>query len=285
MSEVYQQLLLKFLNWFNSFILLLPNILIAITLVVLFFFLSRYVNKIIYRILKRVSKNEAVNKLMSNILTGLFLLVGLFVGLDIVGLDKALTSLLASAGIAGLAVGLAFQDPILNIISGAIMSFKQPFNIGDMVVSNGYSGIIKAITLRSTHIKTFTGEDVFIPNKSVLQNPLENYTLTKWRRVDIQCGVSYTDDLELVQQIAQNTINEHIDIDHKQPIEFIYTEFGDSSINFELRFWLDLSEEKNYLITKSKAIIALKKSFDQEGITIPYPIRTLDLPQSLTIEK
>lgn len=278
MSEVYQQLLLKFLNWFNSFILLLPNILIAITLVVLFFFLSRYVNKIIYRILKRVSKNEAVNKLMSNILTGLFLLVGLFVGLDIVGLDKALTSLLASAGIAGLAVGLAFQDPILNIISGAIMSFKQPFNIGDMVVSNGYSGIIKAITLRSTHIKTFTGEDVFIPNKSVLQNPLENYTLTKWRRVDIQCGVSYTDDLELVQQIAQNTINEHIDIDHKQPIEFIYTEFGDSSINFELRFWLDLSEEKNYLITKSKAIIALKKSFDQEGITIPYPIRTLDLP-------
>lgn len=285
MSEVYQQLLLKFLNWFNSFILLLPNILIAITLVVLFFFLSRYVNKIIYRILKRVSKNEAVNKLMSNILTGLFLLVGLFVGLDIVGLDKALTSLLASAGIAGLAVGLAFQDPILNIISGAIMSFKQPFNIGDMVVSNGYSGIIKAITLRSTHIKTFTGEDVFIPNKSVLQNPLENYTLTKWRRVDIQCGVSYTDDLELVQQIAENTINEHIDIDHKQPIEFIYTEFGDSSINFELRFWLDLSEEKNYLITKSKAIIALKKSFDQEGITIPYPIRTLDLPQSLTIEK
>ena len=241
--------------------------------------------KLCNRLLARFSENLAIKNLLSSLITSVFLLFGLFLSLGILGLDKTVTSLLAGAGIIGLAIGLAFQDPILNIISGVIMSVKKPFNIGDTIVTNGYNGIIKDITLRSTHLKTFTGEDVFIPNKSVLQNPLENFTLTQWRRVDISCGVSYSSDLEKVQEVAIKAIKEHIEHDRSKPVDFVYSEFGDSSINFELRFWLDLAEEKDYLVSKSNAIIALKKAFDKEGITIPFPMRTIEFSSPLSVEK
>jgi len=243
------------------------------------------VRKLCNRLLARFSENLAIKNLLSSLITSVFLLFGLFLSLGILGLDKTVTSLLAGAGIIGLAIGLAFQDPILNIISGVIMSVKKPFNIGDTIVTNGYNGIIKDITLRSTHLKTFTGEDVFIPNKSVLQNPLENFTLTQWRRVDISCGVSYSSDLEKVQEVAIKAIKEHIEHDRSKPVDFVYSEFGDSSINFELRFWLDLAEEKDYLVSKSNAIIALKKAFDKEGITIPFPMRTIEFSSPLSVEK
>lgn len=90
--------------------------------------------KTVLNVLTQISQNEAVSRLMSNLITIAFLLIGLFLALGILGLDKTVTSLLAGAGILGLAIGLAFQDPILNIISGVIMSFKKPFNIGDTIL-------------------------------------------------------------------------------------------------------------------------------------------------------
>lgn len=285
MTNALELLSQKFDSWLHEFILLLPNLAIAIVVVVLFFFLSRYVKKFLLKVISKLSGNEAVSRLMSNLLTAAFLAIGLFLALGIMGLDKTVTSLLAGAGILGLAIGLAFQDPILNVISGVIMSFKKPFNIGDTITSNGFNGVIMSITLRSTHIKTFTGEDVFIPNKLVLQNPMENFTLTKWRRVDIECGISYHEDLEKVKSIAIQAIESSVEFDTSKPVEFLYSGFGDSSINFDLRFWLTLAEEKNYLESKSEGIIALKKAFDREGITIPFPMRTIEFLNGTPTQK
>lgn len=281
MTDAFNKLASKLEVWLENFVLLLPNLGIGIALMVIFVFLSRYIKKTVLHLVSKISQNEAVNRLMSNLITITFLLIGLFLVLGILSLDKTVTSLLAGAGILGLAVGLAFQDPILNVISGVIMSFKKPFNIGDTITSNNYNGVIKAITLRSTQLKTFTGEDVFIPNKLVLQNPMENFTLTQWRRVDIQCGVSYNDDLDKVKEIAVNAIQKSVEYDDSKPIEFLYSGFGDSSINFDLRFWLTVSEEKNYLQSKSEAIIAIKKAFDANGITIPFPIRTVEFSNAI----
>lgn len=285
MQEALNKLISKFESWLDSIILILPNAVIALIVVVLFFFLSRYIKKLCFKFMSKFSENEAVNRLMSNILTAIFLLIGLFLGLSIMGLDKTVTSLLAGAGVVGLAVGLAFQDPILNIISGVVMSLKKPFNIGDTISSNGYNGVIKTINLRAIHLKTFTGEDVFIPNKAVLQNPMENFTLTKWRRVDIECGVDYSSNLENVKEIAVKTIESRVAHDETKAVEFIYTEFGDSSINFNLRYWLEMSEEADYLVSKSDAIIELKKAFDKDGISIPFPMRTIEFSSPININK
>lgn len=284
MKDSFNKLYDKIESWVDSFIIMLPNLAVALAILILSVFVARLLKKVFLKLLKRFSNNTAVNNLLSNILTVIIVTVGLFISLGILNLDKTVTSLLAGAGVVGLAVGLAFQEPILNILSGIMMSVREPFNIGDIVKSNGYFGNITQITLRSTTIKKFSGEDVIIPNKLVIQNPIENYSLTKYRRVDIDCGVSYNDDLEKAEEIALTAIKENIDHDKNKPVELVYTDFGDSSINFTLRFWLDSDNQLNYLKRKSEAIKAVKKAFDSNDISIPFPIRTVEFSQKQEIK-
>ena len=197
--------------------------------------------------------------------------------MSVLNLDQAVTSLLAGAGLIGLAVGLAFQEPIINTISGILMTFKKPYHAGDLIESNGILGTIQRIDLRSTYLKLLSGELVVIPNKSVIQSPLKNYTITGERRVEVKCGVSYSDDLEKVKKLAVQAIEEHVEYDTDREIQFFYEGFGDSSINFSLRFWISMCKQPDFLKAKSDAIIALKKTFDQQDVNIPFPIRTLDI--------
>jgi len=284
MKDAYNLVMDKLENWGEGLISMLPNIIAAVLVAIVFYFLSKGISKLFSKLISKVSNNEAINKLLSKVISVIILIAGLFIALGILDLDKTVTSLLAGAGVVGLAIGLAFQDPILNVLSGIIMSMREPFNIGDQIESNGFHGTIQKISLRSTKLKKFTGEDVIIPNKMVIQNPLVNYTLTNHRRVDIACGVGYEDDLELAQKTAIEAIENNIDHEDSRPVELFYNEFGDSSINFNLRFWLNMSEQKNYLDFKSKAIIELKKAFDKEGINIPFPIRTLTIDEGSQLD-
>ena len=200
----------------------------------------------------------------------------LFVVLGILNLDKALTSLLAGAGVVGLAVGLALQDPIINTFSGIIMSVKELYNVGDLVETNDYFGVIEKINLRSTILRTPTGQRVVIPNKDIVQNPLTNYSYSGERRIDVSCGVSYGDDLEKAKDIAVTAIQEGVDHNTNRDVELYFKEFGDSSINFIIRFWIKATSQAKYLTAQSAAIIAIKNAFDKNNIAIPFPIRTID---------
>lgn len=269
----------KVYGWYENFLLILPNLLMAIAVIVVFYFLARGIKKGLLKLIGKVSADRAVIRLLANISTVAIMVIGLFVALDIMHLDKTVTSILAGAGVMGLAVGLAFQDPILNVISGVLLSVRSmPFKIDDLVKTSGYYGHVHRITLRSTIIRTLDGVDVVIPNKTVIQNPIENVTLTPNRRIDIACGVGYGSDLEHVHKTAIKAV-QSLDRDTSKEIEVMFTEFGDSSINFILRYWVKNSEEKYYLDNRSAGIIALKKAFDQEGINIPFPIRTLEFNQ------
>lgn len=269
----------KAMEWGQSALEAIPSILLAILVVVLSVFVARMVKRIVLRAMNRFSKNQAVMRLVANLSTVVIFCLGLFIALDILELEKTVTSLLAGAGVVGLAVGLAFQDPLLNIISGIALTIKDvPFEIGDLVKSNGYYGYVQKISLRSTYIQTITGEDVIIPNKMVLQNPIENFSMNKIRRVDVFCGVAYNSDLEKVRDLTIQCVKDNITVAQGKRIEFMYTEFGGSSINFTVRFWTHEISETDYFDNRSKVIIPLKKIFDDNGVVIPFPIRTLDVP-------
>lgn len=274
--QAIQNLIEKLEGWVNTIVVAIPNIIVAAIVLGVGILLSRYVNKYVGKLIRRFSNHQAVNRLISSIITTVFVLLVLFIVLSILQLDMALQSLLASAGVAGLAVGLALQDPIVNLFSGVMMSARHAFRIGDLIESNGYFGTISNINLRSTQVKTPEGQIVVLPNKLVYQNPLKNYTDGKQRRIDLSCGVSYADDLEEVQKIGVETINEQVEGILNRPVELLFTEFGDSSINFVLRFWIGDTNQTSYLKARSQAIIALKKAFDQAGVSIPFPIRTID---------
>jgi len=276
LKESWNNLVEKLLGWFDSLVVALPNIILAALVGGIAIFAAKYIRKNTERLLRRLVANNTLVSVGSNVITAIFFLLSLFVVLSILDLDKALTSLLAGAGVVGLAVGLALQDPLVNLFSGVLMSVRKYYKIGDLIKSNDYFGKIQKINLRSTIILTPDGQEVIIPNKKVVQNPLVNFSNNGKRRIDISCGVAYGDDLEEARSIAVKAIKENIDYDKGRPVELFFNEFGDSSINFTLRFWKQISEQGPFLAAQSEAIIALKKAFDEHGITIPFPIRTMD---------
>jgi small-conductance mechanosensitive channel len=203
-------------------------------------------------------------------------LIGVFIALGILNLDGTVKSLLAGAGIIGLALGFAFQDIASNFISGMLLSIRHPFGIGDIIDTNGYYGTFVKMNLRNTVLLTPQGQRVFLPNKMVFESPFENYTSESRRRIDLSCGDSYGDDLEKAKKLAIQAVESINSYDTTRPVELYYNEFGDSSINYVIRFWVNFNTNNDFWNAQSDAIMAIKKLYDDEDIMIPFPIRTLD---------
>lgn len=263
-------------EWITGFIAMLPNLIVAIIIVILFYVLARLARNGASNLFKRFSANLAVNSLFANIIFIALLATGLFVALGVLNLDKTVTTLLAGIGIVGLALGFAFQDIAANFISGILIAFQQPFRVGDIIENNDHIGTVTDISLRITTINTFQGLEVLIPNKNLFQDVVINYTRTNERRVDLDVGVSYGDDLAKVKQVTLDAVSKLDSIDKNREVTLFFKEFGDSSINFSVRFWAKTPRQPDYLAALSDAVMAIQVAYDQNDIMIPFPIRTLD---------
>ncbi len=266
----------KLQQWLEQFIAMLPNLTVAIIVITLFYFLAKIIKQFSAKLFYRFSDRQAIRDLFSTIVYFLVLLVGLVVSLNIMQLEQTVSSILAGAGIIGLALGFAFQDISANLISGVLIIFRKPFRQGDIIDTNEYKGIVQTINLRSTVLRTFQGLHVIIPNKEVFQNPIINLTLTDNRRIDLKIGVSYADDLEKVKEVTIQSLKELPNLLEDKEINIYFNEFGDSAINLTAMFWINFTSQQQYLESKSQAIMNIKKAYDGNNITIPFPIRTLD---------
>ncbi len=275
-SNAFNIVIEKLETWLESLTAMLPNMVVALLILIVFFFLARITRNLTQKGLNKFSDRKALNSLITTTLHVLIIGAGVMIALSILQLDKAVSSLLAGAGIIGLALGFAFQDIAANYMSGILMAIRKPIVVGDIIETNGYMGVVEKISLRVTTIRTFQGLHVIIPNKEVFQNPVTNYTKTNVRRIDLECGVSYGDDLEKVKEIAESAIEKQDFYIKDEGVNLFFTSFGDSSINFSLRFWIEYPDQPGFMKSRSEAIMALKRAFDENDIAIPYPIRTLD---------
>jgi small conductance mechanosensitive channel len=273
--DIYRIIEGKVIAWIEELIAMLPNFALAALVLIIGVMAAGKIRTISRRLIDRISDRAIVNNLFVSFIYIFFLGVVLFSVLSILQLDKAVTSILAGAGILGLALAFAFQDIAANVTSGIMITFRRPIHVGDLIETNGFLGKVKEVNLRDTVVETLQGEDVIIPNKDLFQKSIKNYSLTKKRRLDIDVGISYGEDLEQVRKIVLEALDT---LPHRseQPIKFFYTNFSDSSIDFQVCIWLNTYEQPKYRETRSEAIIKIKKAFDQNKITIPFPIRTLD---------
>ncbi|WP_339839561.1 mechanosensitive ion channel family protein [uncultured Flavobacterium sp.] len=275
-TEPVQTVVQKLESWLDTFINMLPNMAVTLLLLIIFLLLAKFGSKLFRKLFYKASNNEALGHLFSTVIYGIILSIGLFIMLGVLGLNKALTSILAGIGVIGLAFGFAFQDIAANFLSGIILAFNRPFKIGEIIEINDIMGQVTRTGLRDTAIATFQGQEVYIPNKDFLQHAFYNFSVLEKRRIDITVGVSYADDLDQVEDIVLSTIKSLDGVIDKDLMVFDYSEFDSSSINFNVRFWIEYPGEPSYFVMKSKAIKAIKKAFDEQDITIPFPIRTLD---------
>lgn len=263
-------------DWITTFFEMLPNLVVALLVLIFFYAIGKFAQKGVAKLLGKATTNRTITNLLETIISISIIGIGIFIALSVLRLDGAVTSLLAGAGIIGLALGFAFQDIASNFISGVILSIRHPFGIGDIIQTNDYYGTVTTLNLRNTVIRTVTGQIVYIPNKKVFENPLENFTSTGLRRIDLSCGISYGDDLEKVKRVATDAVDVVESVLSDRGIEFYYDEFGNSSINFKIRFWVAFATNPDFWKVRSEAIIAISKAFDENDIMIPFPIRTLD---------
>lgn len=275
-NNAYQLIIDKLTLWAKDLIRLLPNIALAALILVLGFFIAKSVKNGLRKVIRRFIHNETLDNLFSSLIYIFLLGIVIFIALSVLKLDKAVTSILAGAGILGLALAFAFQDIAANFMSGIFLSVRSPLSVGDIVKIKEYMGKVEEINLRDTVIRTYQGQMVIIPNKDVFQNPIENYSLLGKRRMDLAVGVSYGDDLEMVKRITIEAVKDIEGLSKDDEITMFYTDFGDSSINFVIRLWVCTTEQINFLEVKSQAIIRIKKAYDANDIMIPFPIRTMD---------
>lgn len=270
-------LLMEKLNaWSDTAVQMLPNLIVALVVLVIFYFLGRAMRMGAERLMRRVGTTSSVRQLLSRVAQFAVLAAGLMIALSVLKLENAVTSLLAGAGVAGLAIGFAFQDMAANFMAGVGLSFRRPFQIGDLVETNDETGFCERIHLRSTELRTADGRLVIIPNKDIFQSPLVNHSHHKRRRVDLEGGVSYDDDLEKVASLVRAACEEVPQRLDDRDVQVYFTGFGNSSIDFVARFWVPYDKQADYLEAQSDAIVRIKRSFDENGVTIPFPIRTLD---------
>lgn len=285
-SEAYQ-IILKELNlWFTVVVKFLPNFLFAIMAMLAFHYIAKFTRKISLKIFTRVSDSTTINSVLVQLLFITIELVGVFVALNVLGLSKAVTSLLAGAGVVGLALSFAFQDLATNFISGFFIVTQKPFVLGDLIKTNDYQGHVKEINLRTVMIEDLDGQDIILPSKMIIQNPLTNYSLVKKRRINLKIGVSYNSDLNQVKEVTVATVKQIPAVDtSKGGILIDFDEFGDSAITFTLRFWIGKSGESDYNSALAQAIMAITEVYRKNNINIPFPIRTLHMMPKQSDEK
>jgi small conductance mechanosensitive channel len=266
----------KLYNWGVELVRMLPNLILAALVLVLGLYLAKLIRNFSRRVIRRLSHGAVITDLLSSFIYIICIGIVLFAVLSIMQLDKAVTSILAGAGIAGLALAFAFQDIAANFMSGFLIIIRKPLRVGDIVKVQDYMGRVVAVNLRDTVLQTFQGQMVIIPNKEVFQNPIENFSLLGKRRMDLTVGVSYGEDLQKVKDVTLNAVKDIEGLSPADTISFFFEEFSDSSINFQIRIWAATPDQPDYLRVRSEAIMRIKKAYDENGITIPFPIRTLD---------
>lgn len=259
-------------SWVLGFVASLPNVVAAAIVAVLFWYLAKVVRTSISHLVLRFSQNVPVAHLLAGIFQGITVLSGFFIALGILNLHKTVTSLLAGAGVVGLAIGFAFQEIASNFLSGVFIAFRKPFKIGDIVKVKGYEGEIHDVDLRTTRIMTVDGQDVMIPNKDMFTSAVTNFTFISRRRVEIDIGVYYGQDLRRVRDIAMEALKGVEGRVLNLMPEVYYKSIIESVSTFRVLVWIEKSDPTSYLIALNDIILRLKDAFEENAITAAYPV-------------
>lgn len=275
-EKAWAELTTKIFDWIDTIVLGLPNFFIAVFILILFILFAKYSSKLVDKLFRKSNAQDSIRTVSVKVFRVVIISLGIFISLGILNLNSVLTTVLGAAGVLGLAVGFALQGTLHNTFSGIIISFIPKLQIGDWIETNNYAGFVVDINLRSVVIQTVDYNLVVIPNSKIVDAPFKNFSRTPRGRIILTCGVGYESDLPKVQEITENAIKEIFEQHPGESIQFFYTEFGDSSINYQLRFWANVANQGDVYKAQHEAILAIKAAYNENDINIPFPIRTLD---------
>lgn len=232
--------------------------------------LGLWIIRIFTRAFSKFLDKKAIDPSLKPFLKSLFgsvLKVLLFVSvLGMIGIE--MTSFIAILGAAGLAVGLALSGTLQNFAGGVVILLLKPFKVGDFIEASGYLGTVKGIQIFNTVLKTPDNKIIIIPNSSLMNASLTNYSAEETRRVDWTFGIAYGDSYDKAKEVLMNLLDSDERI-HKDPLPFIaLSGLGDSSVNIVVRVWVNSADYWPVFFEINEKVY---KTFDKEGLSIPFP--------------
>ena len=248
------------------------NIVIAL----LIFYVGKFVISLVVRALRKVMRKQEVDKTLETFVCNLvrmaLMVVVVIAAIGALGIQT--TSFIAIFGAAGLAVGLALQGSLSNFAAGVLIVLFRPYRVGDFIEAAGIAGAVEQVQILTTVLRTGDNKRIIVPNGQIMDSIITNYSANETRRVDMVVGVSYSDDLDKVRATIQELVaaDERI-LDEPAPTIAV-SELADSSVNFVVRPWV---KTPDYWAVMFDLTEAIKKRFDKEDISFPFPQQDVHL--------
>ncbi len=236
-----------------------------LTLIIGFWIIGRITN-VLSRAMEKRDFDPTIRPFLTSLVSvGLKILLLLSVA-QMFGVET--TSFVAIFGALAFAVGLALQGNLAHFAAGILVLIFKPFRVGDFIVTQGYSGTVKEIQIFNTILTTLDSRIIIIPNGQITSGPIENLTASVERKVPMVFGISYKDDIDKARKVIQEVADACPHILHDKPVDILITELGDSSVNFAVRPW---AKTEDYWDVHFYMHEHIKKAFDQNGVSIPFP--------------
>jgi len=250
----------------------LTTLSVAAVIVVLGWFANKISNKMVDKAIKERGgdKNAAISA--KKVTAYAIYPVTIVIASGVLGVPVG--SFGTALGLIGLGLSFALKDVIANFITGILILIGQPFKVGDQIKAAGEEGTVKDIKVRATDIKTYDGRKVIVPNSQLYNGVVINNTAYDERRFEVIVGIGYDDDINTAVELAHESLNESEMVETETEPQVLVNELGGSSVNLKLRGWTKPSKA-NMVQAASQVTQSVKEKYDQEGIDIPYPIKTV----------
>ncbi|MFC0446135.1 mechanosensitive ion channel domain-containing protein [Pseudidiomarina halophila] len=269
----------KFQELTGTTLQLMPLLLIALTVVVLFWFIGGWVSRR-GDWLQRFGLSELGAMLGKRVIRLTITLIGLIIALEILNATALFSAVLGVAGVFGIALGFAFRNIVENYLAGILLSARNPFRIGDFIQINEFTGRVMRLTSRDTVLMTLDGNHLRIPNSVIITSSMTNFSLNPLRRFEFNVDISPDADLSEARKLAVQTLQKMKGILSEPPPQCIIHELGASTIVLRVYGWVD-QLETDLLKARSEGIRFVKESFDAAAIVMPEPSYRLRLESAV----
>ncbi len=274
MSQVIDTVVNSLQDLIGSAVKIFPALITALIIVMLTRYAAQFAVRVADTIGTRTLDSKSLQFLLRKTANITTWILGIVLACVVAFPGLRLGDIIATLGLGSVAVGFAFQDIFKNFLSGILILIQRPFRIDDQIVIGDYEGTVEQIDIRVTKIRTYTGERVLMPNSEVFTSAVRVRTAYSKRRTDLAVGVDYNTPLPQAKQILQRTIEGVTGALNKPEPEIDLVGFGDSSIDFIVRYWTK-PRQLEVRQAQTEAILAIKAALDAADIVIPYPIRTV----------
>lgn len=241
------------------------NVLAALMILIIGYFFIKLLSKLMMRIIYSTKIDNAIGGFVVGLIRVILSILLVLAIISMLGISG--NSFLVVFSSVAIAVGMTLKDSLANIANGIVIIITKPFKKGDHIAVGGFEGIVKSIKILTTEIYTFDNKKIVIPNSTIVNSTLTNYTANSTRRADITIGVSYESDIKQVKKILLDILEKHELVLDVPKYSVILKDFGDSSLDFQLKFWTKTADYYS-AINDIKEIIV--EEFRNNNIEIPY---------------